>query len=101
MCGVVALDRGVRASVMRAALRCLVLPGPAVVALLASQPAFAQQSPSALPEIQVIGTTPLPPVRPAAAPASRSSAQAQVAPANPAASSAPAPVGEPGAVDRD
>jgi iron complex outermembrane receptor protein len=99
MRGVVALDRGIRAPVFRPALRYLHLPGAAVVALLVPQSVFAQQSPTTLPEIQVIGTTPLPPVRPAAAPASRSSAQAQVSPANPAATSAP--VGEAGAVDRD
>jgi len=99
MCGVVALDRGARASVFRRALRCLLLPGTVAVALLGAQSAFAQQSPSSLPEIQVIGTTPLPPVRPAAAPASRSSVQAQVSPANPAASSGP--IGEAGAIARD
>src|ERR1700734_2994161 len=99
MCGVAAFDRGVSASAFRPMLPRLFLPGLGIVALLAPQPAFAQQSPAPLPEIQVIGTTPLPPVRPAAAPASRSSAPAQVAPANPAASSAP--VGEPGAIARD
>src|SRR6202012_2083305 len=71
--------------------------GFGLVALLDPQLAFAQQNPTSLPEIQVIGTTPLPPVRPAAAPASRSSAP--VAPANPTASSGPA--GEAGAIARD
>jgi iron complex outermembrane recepter protein len=80
-------------------LRCLLLPGFGLGSLLVPQPAFAQQSPTSLPEIRVIGTTPLPPVRPAAAPASRSSAHAQVSPANPPASAAP--VGEAGGVDRD
>jgi iron complex outermembrane receptor protein len=90
-------------------LRCLRLPGFGIVALLVPQLAFAQQNPTkpTLPEIQVIGTTPLPPVRRAAGPASRSSAGAQVPPANlpPAAPSAPsapsAPAGEAGGVDRD
>ena len=80
-------------------LRYFLLPGFGIVALLVPRSVFAQQNPTGLPEIQVIGTTPLPPVRPAAAPASRSSGRAQVAPANPATTSAPA--GEPGAVDRD
>ena len=87
-------------------LRCLRLPGFGIVALLIPQVVFAQQNPAkpTLPEIQVIGTTPLPPVRRAAGPASRSSAGAQVPPASlppaaPAASSAPA--GEAGGVDRD
>src|SRR5579862_8056622 len=73
MRSVVAFDRGVSASVFWPMLRRLLLPGFAIVALLGSQPAFAQQNPTSLPEIQVIGTTPLPPVRPAAAPASRAS----------------------------
>jgi iron complex outermembrane receptor protein len=99
MRGVAALDRGTRAPVFCPALQCLHLPAIAVVALLVPQSALAQQSPTTLPEIRVIGTTPLPPVRPADAPASRASAQAQVSPANPAASSAPA--GEAGAIARD
>jgi iron complex outermembrane receptor protein len=96
---VVALERGARALVTRSAVRYFLLSGTAVVALPGPQLAFAQQTPSFLPEIQVIGATPLPPVRPAAAPASRSSVQAQVAPANPAASSGP--IGEAGAIARD
>src|SRR5580700_5194209 len=103
MRGVVALGGSVGASAFRPMLRCLRLPGFGIVALLVPQLAFAQQNPTkpTLPEIQVIGTTPLPPVRRAAGPASRSSAGAQVPPANlpPAAPSAPA--GEAGGVDRD
>src|ERR1700686_360926 len=98
MRGVVALDRGIRASGFRPALRDLHLPGTAAVALLVPQLAFAQRSPT-LPEIQIIGTTPLPPVRPAAAPGSRSSGRAQVSPANPATSSGP--ISEAGGVARD
>jgi iron complex outermembrane receptor protein len=78
----------------------------AAAAVIASEQAIAQTSPVPLPQINVLGTTPLPPPRrpvrrttaaPAAAPAARSA---------PAASTAPAPAqvpppAEPGVVDAD
>jgi hypothetical protein len=59
MCGVAALDRDISASVFRPMLRGLLLPGFGIGALLVPQSAFAQQSPTSLPEIRVVGTTPL------------------------------------------
>jgi iron complex outermembrane recepter protein len=79
--------------------RCL--SGSAGIALLLLPSlALAQQSPVVLPEMQVIGTTPLPPVRHAAAPASRSPAPA---PSSAGADAAPssALAGEAGGVERD
>src|SRR5580698_5746567 len=105
MRGVVALDRGVRAPVFRRALRCLLLPGTAVVTLLGSQSAFAQQSPTSsasgastttpLPEIRVIATTPVAP------PPRRAAAGATGAPAESAAATSQAAASQPGVVDQD
>ena len=84
---------GVGASASRAAF-CALLRIASVAALAAPVAAVAQQNAGAgadastvsLPEIRVIGTTPVPPARPAAAPAAATSA---------------ATAAEPGAIDRD
>jgi iron complex outermembrane recepter protein len=107
MCGVVALDRGVRAPAFRRALRCLFPPGTAVVTLLllAPETATAQQASGTsgasnttpLPEISVIATTPVaPPPRRAPAGAANPSA---AAPAESAAATSQA--AQPGVVDQD
>jgi iron complex outermembrane receptor protein len=81
-------------------LRRVSLLAAGIVALVVPQSAFAQQSqgPGALPEIVVIGTAPLPPVRRSPAAPGKPSANA------PAANPQPAPAasaGEAGAIDRD
>jgi iron complex outermembrane recepter protein len=107
MCGVVALDRGVRAPAFRWALRCLFPPGTAVVTLLllAPETATAQQASSTsgasnttpLPEISVIATTPVAPP-PRRAPAGAANPSAAV-PAESAAATSQAT--QPGVVDQD
>jgi iron complex outermembrane receptor protein len=100
MRGVGAFDCGVSAPAFWPMLRCVLLPGSAVITLAIPQPAFAQQSqpPVTLPEIVVIGTAPLPPVRhPAAAPG-KPTANAPAATAQPAPSASSA---EPGAIAPD
>ena len=95
-----ALERGVCASVFWPILWRVILPAAGIVALVVPRSALAQQSqgPGALPEIVVIGTAPLPPVRRSPAAPGKPSASA------PAASPQPAPsasTGEAGAIDRD
>jgi iron complex outermembrane receptor protein len=100
MRGVGAFDCGVSAPAFWPMLRCVLLPGSAVITLAIPPPAFAQQSqpPVTLPEIVVIGTAPLPPVRhPAAAPG-KPSTNAPAATAQPAPSASSA---EPGAIAPD
>jgi len=98
MCRVVGVNRRVSASVFWRALRGLLF-GAGVVSLLAPGRVLAQQSPGAatLPEIQVIGTTPVPPARRTAPPVAASSATPAPSPTLPAPGSAAVP----GAVDRD
>jgi iron complex outermembrane recepter protein len=100
MGGVAALDRGVSASVFRPMAHRLLLWGLGVAVLLVPQSVLAQQNSGSatLPEIVVIGTAPLPPVRHPAARPGKSSANAAAANPQPA---PPAPAAEPGAVDRD
>ena len=89
---------GVSVSAVRAAFRAL-FGAAFIAAVIAPGVAAAQQtsSPSAdsnavpLPEIRVIGTTPVPPPRPANRPSAPAAATAQNA----------APPAEPGAIDRD
>ena len=81
-------------------LRRIIPPAAGIVALIVPQSALAQQSqgPVTLPEIVVIGTAPIPPVRRTHAPSGRSSADAAAANPQPAVS---APTPEAGAIDRD
>src|ERR1700729_3100283 len=95
-----ALERGVCASVLGPMLWRVIPPAAAIVALVVPQSALAQQSqgPGALPEIVVIGTAPLPPVRRSPAAPGKPSANA------PAAGPQPAPAasaGGAGAIDRE
>ena len=97
MRGVGGIDRGIGASALWLALRGLLRLDAAIGLLLVPGIVFAQESRRAtpLPEIRVIGTTPIPPARRSSATAAKPSAPA-AAPVNLPASSAP-----PGAVDRD
>ena len=100
MRGVGGIDRGIGASALWLALRGLLRLDAAIGLLLVPGIVFAQERPRAtpLPEIRVIGTTPIPPARRSSATAAKPSAPA-AAPINlPASSEASAP---PGAVDRD
>ncbi len=99
MRGVGGIDRGIGASALWLALRGLLRPDAAIGLLLVPGIVFAQERPrtTPLPEIRVIGTTPIPPARRSSATAAKPSAPA-AAPINlPASSEASAP----GAVDRD
>src|ERR1700730_1296446 len=100
MRGVGALERGVCASVFWPMLWRVILPAAGIVALVVPQSALAQQSqgPGALPEIVVIGTAPLPPVRRSPGAPGIPSASAAAASPQPARS---ASTGEAGAIDRD
>ncbi len=90
--------RGVSAAAIRAACHALLraaswaaVMAPGIVAAQQASSPTADSSAATLPEIRVIGTTPLPPPRPVARPAASA--------ATPAATvAAPA---EPGAIDRD
>jgi iron complex outermembrane receptor protein len=101
MCGVGGVNRRVRRPVRWLVTLHALLPGAGLFALFLPSAAVAQQSPVALPEIQVIGTTPLPPVRHAPTAAGGASTQPQAAPANAPAAAAATTAGEAGAIDRD
>src|ERR1700722_1620239 len=95
-----ALERGVCASVLWPMLWRVIPRAAGIIALVVPQSALAQQSqgPGALPEIVVIGTAPLPPVRRSPAAPKKPSANA------PTTNPQPAPAasnGEAGAIDRD
>src|SRR3984957_11369350 len=95
-----ALERGVCASVLWPMLWRVIPRAAGIIALVVPQSALAQQSqgPGALPEIVVIGTAPLPPVRRSPAAPGKPSASAPAASQQPASAAA---TREGGAIDRD
>ena len=100
MRGAGGIDRGIGASALWLALRGLLRLDAAIGLLLVPGIVSAQEHPRAmpLPEIRVLGATPIPPARRRSATAARPSAPA-AAPVNLPASSEPS--APPGAVDRD